>query len=171
MKLAFLKRLIAAALAVAASLANASAESGGGPTRAANERGGSTRTSCASEVNYPRAARQGQAACDLPPSRKIDEYGAVSDGGEKARLDKLAALLQGEQEDVKGFIVAYAGRAARAGEALRRADAAKNYLTDKNVFYNSRLNTLDCGRREHTTVELWITPVASAPPVCSPTIK
>ncbi|HLL76575.1 MAG TPA: hypothetical protein VK421_15080 [Pyrinomonadaceae bacterium] len=123
--------------------------------------------------SHAQPKAQGRAACDLPPSRRIDEYSATGEE-EKARLDKFVAVLKGEPEDVKGFVVAYAGRAAPPGEALRRADAAKQLLIDKGPSYNSynsRLNTIDCGRREQTAVELWLTPVGAAPPVCAPTIK
>lgn len=124
-------------------------------------------------LNHAQTTAPAQPACELPPSRKLDEYVAPG-GDEQARLDNFLAVLKGEPEEVKGFVVAYAGRAARAGEALRRADAAKQHLIDKGPSYNSynpRLNTLDCGRREQTTVELWLTPVGAAPPVCSPTLR
>lgn len=154
---ALLKSLCAAAMAAAALLINASAESAA--------------TAAPAAVDRTLAAQQGQAACALPPSRKIDEYGEAGPEEMKARLDKFEAVMKGEPEDVKGVIVAYAGRAARAGDALKRADAAKEYLTEKSTSINQRLNTLDCGRRERATVELWIMPVAAAPPVCSPTVN
>lgn len=106
----------------------------------------------------------------LIPSRKFDEYGVVSDADEKSRLERLAAALKAKDEDVNAFIIGYAGRSGRAGEGLTRADRAKQILTDESVFYNTRLNTLDCGRRETPSTELWITPVGAAPPRCSPTL-
>ncbi|HVG17973.1 MAG TPA: hypothetical protein VNI02_02905 [Blastocatellia bacterium] len=114
---------------------------------------------------------QDQPPCGLQPSRKIDAYGNTSLGEERARLDKFAVLLKDEPEGVKGFIVGYAGRSARAGEAQSRADRAKEYLVEKNAFYNPRLNTVDCGYREEQATELWITAVGGAPPLCSPSIK
>ena len=121
--------------------------------------------------SHAQPAGQGPPACDLPPSRKLDEYGELGREAEKSRLDKFASALESEPEDVKGFIIAYAGRAAPRGEALRRADSAKQHLTDKNAMINTRLNTLDCGRRESAAVELWLTPVGGAPPACAPTIR
>lgn len=109
--------------------------------------------------------------CDLlTPSRKFDEYGELSAEGETARLEKLAAALKAEPEDTKAFIIGYAGRGGRAGEGLTRADRAKEVLTEKSVFYNTRLNTLDCGRREAPATEIWITPAGASPPRCSPTL-
>ena len=127
------------------------------------------RTRAGRRFSHAQPSARGRPACDLPPSRRLDEYGAFGGADERARLDKFAAVLKGEQEDVKGFIVAYSGRGARAGDALRRADAAKRHLTDADNFINTRLNTIDCGRRESASVELWLTPVGAAPPVCAPT--
>jgi hypothetical protein len=120
--------------------------------------------------HHAQTPAQPRGACDLPPSRKADEFGPLGLAEERARLDKFVAALKAEPEGVRGFIVAYAGRTARAGDALRRADAAKAHLTDTNTFINSRLNTIDCGRREQAALELWLTPPASAPPACAPTV-
>jgi outer membrane protein OmpA-like peptidoglycan-associated protein len=114
---------------------------------------------------------QDQPPCGLQPSRKIDAYANISTVEEQARLDKFASLLDGEAEDVKGFIVGYAGRSGRTGQAQALADRAKAYLVEKSVFYNSRLNTVDCGYREEQATELWISAIGGAPPFCSPTVK
>jgi hypothetical protein len=109
--------------------------------------------------------------CGLPvQSRKVDEYGNIPAAEEESRLDKLAAALKAEHEDTVAFIVAYAGRGGRAGDAFKRADRAKQVLVEKSVFFNSRLNTLDCGRREVASTEFWLTPAGASPPRCSPTL-
>ncbi len=119
----------------------------------------------------PRAqVTRPQENCGLPPSRKFDAYGKVGDADEHARLDKLAAALSVEADDVRAFIVGYGGRGARAGEGTRRADRAKYYLTEKSYWINDRLNTLDCGYREEPATELWLTTVGAAPPQCSQTL-
>ena len=106
----------------------------------------------------------------LTPSRKLDEYGVLPADEEKARLERLVAALKAEPENTKAFIIGYAGRAGRAGEGLARADRAKQVLTDESVFYNTRINALDCGRREAPSTELWLTPAGASPPPCSPTL-
>lgn len=106
----------------------------------------------------------------LTPSRKFDEYGVVSEAEEKSRLERLAAALKAEDEETNAFIIGYAGRAGRVGEGQARADRAKQILTDESVFYNRRLNALDCGRRETPATELWMTPAGASPPRCSPTL-
>lgn len=122
----------------------------------------------------PAVAQEGRAQdCGLlVQSRKFDEYGDLSAEEEKTRLDKLAAALDAEPEDTKAFVIAYAGRDGRAGEAIKRADRAKQTLIDKSGYnsYNTRTNTLDCGRREAPSTELWITPAGASPPRCTPTL-
>lgn len=132
--------------------------------------GGPRGNHSAGHAEASAANPQGQAACGLPPSRKVDEYGDVAPGDERARLERFASALDKEQEDAVGFIVAYAGRGAREGEAIRRADRAKAYLVEKQALYNPRINTLDCGHRERLAFELWITAAGAAPPLCSPTV-
>jgi len=115
------------------------------------------------------------ASCGLPPSRKIDEYGTIGREEEQARLEKLLLAL-GAEKDSHAFIVTYGGASSTIAEAQERADGAKRYLVEKQAFYagaegtNSHINTLVCGFREVRSTELWITPVAAAPPRCAPTI-
>lgn len=106
----------------------------------------------------------------LIQSRKLDGYGDLSAEEEWSRLEKLAAALEEERGDTKAFIIGYAGRAGRAGDAIKRADRAKETLVEKSAFYNTRINTLDCGRRESPATELWLTPAGASPPRCSPTL-
>ena len=121
----------------------------------------------------PQLPQEGRPpACALPvSSRKLDEYGRLPAAEELSRLEaKLRPALEAEHDDAKAFIVAYAGRGDRPGSALARADRARQALLDDSYFYSRRLNTLDCGRRETPSVELWITPVGASPPTCSPTL-
>ncbi len=122
----------------------------------------------------PQLPQEGRPpACGLAASsRKLDEYGQLPATEELSRLEeKLRPALQAEHDDAKAFIVAYAGRGDRPGAALARADRAKQALVDKeSYFYGRRLNTLDCGRRETPSIELWITPVGASPPPCTPTL-
>jgi hypothetical protein len=125
----------------------------------------------ASTSETPRAQiARPQENCGLTPSRKFDAYGEVGEADEHARLDKLAAAMRVEADEVRAFIVGYGGRGARAGEGTRRADRAKYYLTEKLYWINVRLNTLDCGYRDAPATELWLTTVGAAPPPCSRTL-
>ncbi len=124
----------------------------------------SSQVSTAKESNDP-------LICGLSPSRKVDEYDSINLSEEKARLDKFTAILDKEQEETSGFIVTYASRGERFSAAQKRADRAKEYIVNKSVFYNERINTLDCGYREEQRTELWMTTAGAAPPTCSPTVK
>jgi len=104
-----------------------------------------------------------------PVARKIDEYGNIRFNDEKARLDNFAIELQNDPT-AQGYLVCYGGRTGRAGEAQRRCDRAKGYLTSTRGIDASRIVTVDGGFREDLTVELWIVPSGATPPAASPTV-
>jgi hypothetical protein len=99
---------------------------------------------------------------------KIDEYGNILFSDEKARLDNFAIALQ-EASEMKGYIIAYGGRRARAGVAQERAERAKNYLVTKRQIDAGRVVIIDGGFREELTVELHLAS-DEHPPTASPTV-
>lgn len=105
--------------------------------------------------------------CILP--LKIDAYGDLSPGDEKARLDNFAAELMNVPDSI-GYIVSYAGRRARVGEARTRADRAKSYLTSKHGIDTGRVVVIDGGHRDERTVELYAFPRDARAPSASPTV-
>ena len=118
-----------------------------------------TSASCSTTVNAPRAI-----------ARLFDQYGNIAFNDEKARLDNYAIQLQNEPGS-QGYIIAYAGRRSRAGEAQARADRAKDYLVNTRGIDPGRIVTVDGGFREDLTVELWIVPTGATPPTASPTLQ
>lgn len=100
---------------------------------------------------------------------KIDEYGDIRFGDEKARLDNLAIELLNWPEG-KGYIIAYGGRRSRVGEARRRAERAKRYLVTARGIPGERIDTLDGGYRENLTVELRVISKDGDAPAPSPTV-
>ena len=100
-------------------------------------------------------------------NRKFDEYGNINRDDEKARLDNFAIQLQ-QEPDAKGYIIVYAGRRSRAGDAQKRADRARDYLVNLRGIDARRLVTQDGGTREDLTVELWIVPTGAPPPTVRP---
>ena len=100
---------------------------------------------------------------------KVDEYGDLRWGDERARLDNFAIEVLNGPEFV-GYIVGYGGRRSRRGEALRRAERAKKYLTAVRGVPPERVVTVDGGYREGLTVELIIKPKGETPPKGSPTV-
>ena len=103
-------------------------------------------------------------------ARKTDEYGKIKPVDEQARLDNYAIALQMDPND-QGYIIAYAGRSTVKGEAQKRLDFAKAYLTNKRGLDAQRIVTVDGGYREEATTELWAVPSGATPPMASPTVE
>jgi hypothetical protein len=99
--------------------------------------------------------------------RKFDEYGNINRDDEKARLDNFAIQLQ-QEPDSQGYIIVYAGRRSRAGDAQKRAARARDYLVNVRGIDSRRVVTLDGGTREDPTVELWIVPTGASAPTPRP---
>jgi hypothetical protein len=112
--------------------------------------------------NRLRSARD-QAA------RKVDEYGDLIQDDEGARLDAFESELRKEAGS-RGYIIAYGGRDDPPGKARRYALRARVYLVEARGVVASRVESVDGGRRELLTVELWIAPAAAPAPAPTPTI-
>jgi hypothetical protein len=131
-------------------------------------------------ITYEPAAKDNRLRCpdapvisdgdeNTPQPRKFDEYSNISFNDEKARLDNIAIYLQ-QKPEMKGYIIAYAGRRARVGEAQARADCAKNYLVNERGIQSERVVTMDGGYREKPMVELYLLPRGVSAPTATPTV-
>jgi len=100
---------------------------------------------------------------------KFDEYGNLSFNDEMKRLDNFSIQLQNEP-GTTGYIVAYAGRKARIGEAKEHANGARDYLIKKRGINAARVVIIDGGHREDLTVELYVIPLGEPIPVASPSV-
>lgn len=118
-----------------------------------------------SYLRCPNSSAQ-QSSGDV---RKFDEYFNIPFSDEKARLDNLATYLQREP-DMKGYIIAYAGRRARADEAQARAERAKNYLVNVRGVNAERVVTIDGGHREELEVDVYVLPRGVSAPTVTPTV-
>jgi len=103
-----------------------------------------------------------------PVSRKTDEYGDITVGDEKARLNNLVTELQNDPT-AQGYLICYGGRRGREGAARRRCERAKNHLGFRGIDA-PRVVAVDGGFREELTVELWVVPPGAVPPPSSPTV-
>ncbi len=106
----------------------------------------------------------------LPPAlKRFDEFPLISFDDDKARLDNLAIELQNSPGSV-GYIIAYGGRASRAGLANMMGERARNYLVNTRGLSDNRLIVVNGGLRETPTYELWIVPQGAEPPRATPTL-
>jgi hypothetical protein len=113
--------------------------------------------------------RPDQLSNDEMQYYKFDEYSNIPFSDEKARLDNLAIHLRREPKLI-GYIITYAGRQARAGEAKARAVRAENYLVSERGIEPERVVTVDGGYREKPRVELYLLPRDVSPPTPYPTV-
>lgn len=106
-------------------------------------------------------------ACAFGPV-KFDEFGDLSAKDENSRLDNFAIQLEHESGTV-AYIIVYAGRRARVGEAYTRSKGAKDYLEGHRGMMG-RVVAIDGGYREDFTMELFIGLREVGPPTASPTL-
>ena len=103
-----------------------------------------------------------------PSGRRFDEFPSIAHDDDKARFDNLAIELQNSPGST-GYVIAYAGRGSRAGEADRMTRRALGYLTATRGISRDRLVVINGGRRDSNTFELWVVPQGAEPPRPSPT--
>ncbi|MCA1620440.1 MAG: hypothetical protein LC795_14245 [Acidobacteria bacterium] len=125
-------------------------------------------------VEYFPAAKDAHLRCpasgeDLANTTKFDSYSNISFESEKKRLDSFAEQLR-RHDSAEGYIMVYAGRRARAGEAKARAERAKEYLIKVRGTDARRIVTIDGGHQEELMVELYLVPSGASPPPAMPTI-
>jgi hypothetical protein len=99
----------------------------------------------------------------------LDEYGNIKFDDEKARLDNFAIELHNDPT-AQGLLTCYGGRTGYEGEAVRRCERAKGYVSGVRGIAPERLVTVDGGFREELTVKLVIVPAGAKPPAPSPTV-
>lgn len=93
----------------------------------------------------------------------------VSFEDEKVDLDNFARALK-RAPGWEGYIVAYAGRHASAGEAQQRAKRAKTYVVRVRRVNSRRIFTIDGGYRDNSQLELFLIPPQGPKPVPLPTV-
>ena len=104
----------------------------------------------------------------ITPIKRFDEFPSIAHDDDKARFDNLAIEMQ-NNPGATGYIIAYAGRNSRAGEADRMTKRAADYLITTRGISRDRLVFINGGRRELNSFELWIVPQGAEPPRPTPT--
>jgi hypothetical protein len=101
--------------------------------------------------------------------KRFDEFPSIAHDDDKARFDNLAIELQ-NNPSATGYIIAYAGRNSRPGEADRMGRRAADYLTTTRGISSNRLVFLNGGYRDANSFELWLVPQGAEPPKATPTV-
>jgi hypothetical protein len=121
------------------------------------------------DLRCPGLVSEPDIKCQGLTLPRLSSYGDVSLDRERSLLDNFSIALKDEPNRM-GFIISYAGKRARLGEAKARAQRAKNYLVKERGFDSNRLTTVDGGYREAAEVELYIVPDGMCTPTPAPTI-
>jgi hypothetical protein len=116
-----------------------------------------------------QAATAINAIPTLTPPKRFDEFPSIAFDDDKARLDNLAIELQNNPGST-GYVVAYAGRSSRAGEADRMGRRALDYLTTTRGLSADRVRFINGGFRDTNSFELWLVPQGATPPTPTPTL-
>lgn len=88
----------------------------------------------------------------------------------QSRLNAFADGLKDCPPDSIVYIIAYAGRRARIGEAQKRATEAKDYLTTKRGIDPGRMVIVDGGYRDPAGVDLFLVRPNQPKPLSSPNL-
>lgn len=105
----------------------------------------------------------------ITPPKRFDEFPSIAHDDDKARFDNLAIELQ-NNPGATGYIIAYAGRNSRAGEADRMTRRAADYLSTARGISRDRLVVINGGYRDSNSFELWLVPQGAEPPRPTPTV-
>ena len=122
-----------------------------------------------SDLRCPGLSTALNIKCDGAIPHRFKFYRDVSSKRENAILDNFAIALRDEPNRT-GYVIAYAGKRARAGEAKARAQRAKDYLVKVRNYDPNHLEAIDGGYREEAEIELYIVPSGMCPPMAAPTV-
>lgn len=134
-------------------------------------------------IQYEPAARDSHLRCPAAAARQaeIDKgesatyspdqyYYEVSPKDERVLLEIFAGRLERHPAESKVYIIGYADHCAVVGEALMRANRAKNILVYKLGIPEQRITTIDGGHRSTVWIELYIVQPGKPKPLPFPDI-
>lgn len=109
---------------------------------------------------------------ELPPPecKQFDQFPSVAFDDDKARLDNLAIELQ-NSPDSTAYIIIYAGRTSRAGQADKLGNRTLGYLTAQRGVDAQRIILINGGYRDADFIEIWVCPPGAKPPQATPTVQ
>ena len=120
-----------------------------------------------------RATAATEVVKKTPPPiecRTFDQFQSVAFDDDKARFDNLAIELQ-NTPDATAYLIIYAGRTSRVGQADMLGRRSLDYLTAKRGVDAQRIVIINGGYRETDYFEIFICPPGAKPPQPSPTVN
>jgi len=121
--------------------------------------------------------QQAQASTNIIPKKPVepeckpfDQFQSVAFDDDKARLDNLAIELQNAPNS-QAYIMIYAGRTSRTGQADRLGKRTMDYLVNQRGVDTQRIVIINGGYRDSDFIEIWICPPGAKTPQPTPTVQ
>ena len=102
--------------------------------------------------------------------KPFDQFPSVAFDDDKARFDNLAIELQ-NAPDSQAYIIIYAGRTSRVGQADALGKRTLDYLTNQRGVDARRITIVNGGYRESDFIEIWVCPPGAKNPEATPTVQ
>jgi hypothetical protein len=120
-----------------------------------------------------RAAASTEIIRKTPPvveCKPFDQFQSVAFDDDKARLDNLAIELQGAPDNT-AYIMIYAGRTSRTGQADMLGKRTMDYLINTRGVDARRIVIINGGYRDTDFIEIWLCPPGAKTPQPTPTVQ
>ena len=120
-----------------------------------------------------RAAASTEIVAKKPPvveCKPFDQFQSVAFDDTKARLDNLAIELQGSPGN-QAYIIIYAGRTSRAGQADMLSRRTMDCLVNQRGVDAGRITIVNGGYRDTDFIEIWLCPPGAKTPQPTPTVQ
>ena len=90
-----------------------------------------------------------------PECKPFDQFPSVAFDDDKARFDNLAIELQ-NAPDSQAYIIIYAGRTSRTGQADMLGRRTMSYLVNQRGVDARRITIINGGYRDTDFIEIWV---------------
>jgi len=105
-----------------------------------------------------------------PECKPFDQFPSVAFDDDKARFDNLAIELQ-NAPDSQAYIIIYAGRTSRTGQADMLGRRTMSYLVNQRGVDARRITIINGGYRDTDFIEIWVCPPGAKTPQATPTVQ
>ena len=102
--------------------------------------------------------------------KPFDQFPSVAFDDDKARFDNLAIELQ-NAPDSQAYIIIYAGRTSRTGQADALGKRTMDYLVTQRGVDARRITIISGGYRDTDFIEIWVCPPGAKTPQATPTVQ